>query len=350
MISGVGRASARKLLARFKTPEEIFDAHIDDLAQVDGVSIDKAKAIKAFDLSSVDNELKLIKKHNIRLITIFDEEYPEQLKTVDYSPLLLYIKGELVPDDKYAIAVVGSRDLSEYGRVTAFRFASELAKIGFSIVSGLARGIDTVAHKGAISVGARTIAVLGSGFARLYPRENSALANVIAQNGAVLSEFPMQMKPNQENFPQRNRTISGLSLGVLIVEAVKGSGSLITASFALSQGREVFAIPGNISSANSYGTNELIKKGEAKLVQSVQDIVDELSYKIKGMLRQQSTLRVEITAEEKALCQSLTHDPKHIDEISRQLQMPVSKVSALLASLEIKGLVGQLQGKKFYLM
>ncbi|MEW5758600.1 MAG: DNA-processing protein DprA [Candidatus Omnitrophota bacterium] len=226
-------------------------------------------------------ELELAAKHKIKIISISDAGYPEILKKIFDPPKALYVKGELREEDNLSIAIVGSRLASSYGLIQAEKFGFDLANLGITVVSGLARGIDTKAHLGALKANGRTIAVLGSGLLSVYPPENKGLVEKISQNGAVISEYPLDMGPRRENFPKRNRIVTGLSLGVVVVEAAKNSGALISARCALEQGREVFSLPGKLDSDNSFGTNELIKDG-AKLTTSVNDILEEIAPFIKN--------------------------------------------------------------------
>lgn len=251
-------------------------------------------------------------------------------------------------DDRISIGIVGSRNATSYGRSVTERIAGELAEAGFTIVSGMARGVDTIAHSAALRVGGRTVAVMGSGIDIVYPPENKGLFERIKRSGYVVTEFPLGTPPNRENFPRRNRLISGLSLGVVVVEATEGSGALITARAALEQNREVFAIPGNINSPNSRGTNELIKRG-AKLIQSSDDIIEELAPQLRGFFRPRKEDPVKMTEEEKEVCGKLSREPRHIDEIMRDSRLPIQKMLSLLLGLELKGIVGQTEGKRFYL-
>ncbi|NQT23051.1 MAG: DNA-protecting protein DprA [Candidatus Omnitrophica bacterium] len=235
-----------------------------------------AKNLKTYSsANSLDKEIELIEKLGIKVITIDDKEYPSNLKHIYNPPKVLYVKGKIVPKDHYSIAVVGARKSSTYGRETAARLARELAEKSITVVSGMARGIDTYAHRGALESGGRTIAVLGCGINIIYPPENKSLMEEISKSGAVISEFPINTPPLRRNFPMRNRIISGLSFGVVVVEAAEKSGSLITASLALEQGREVFSVPGRVDTRLSRGTLALIKEG-AKLVENVDDILEEV--------------------------------------------------------------------------
>ncbi|MCQ9206986.1 MAG: DNA-processing protein DprA [Omnitrophica bacterium] len=289
----------------------------------------------------------------IRKIGISDREYPEALKTIHRAPPKLFVNGEILPGDANAVAIVGARRSTIYGLQQCERLSYDLALKGITIVSGMARGIDTAAHKGALRAGGRTIAVLGSGHGHIYPRENKKLYAEITKNGAVISEFPHETLPMPFNFPARNRIISGLSRGVVVVEAARRSGALITADFALEQGREVFAMPGNISSSRSAGTNALIKGG-AKLTESAGDVLEELESVLDIKIGREESTEVRaknpaatLSAEEKAVFGVLTDMPKPIDEISGASRIPVSKISRVLIALEIRRLAKMLPGENF---
>ncbi|MCM8792488.1 MAG: DNA-processing protein DprA [Candidatus Omnitrophica bacterium] len=262
------------------SPKDIFRLSERELINEFGIAPQLAIKITSFDTNKIKEEFALIKKYNLKIITYMDDEYPFLLRQIYDPPFVLYVKGELKEKDKLAIAVVGARQASFYGIQCSQKFSYELADLGFTVVSGLARGIDTWAHKGALKAGGRTIAVLGSGFSFIYPKENKALIDEISLNGAVISEFPCNTRPLPFNFPRRNRIISGLSLGVLVVEASKKSGALITANLALEQNRQVFCIPGRQDSYQSWGTNTLIKEG-AELVLDISDILEELNLDLK---------------------------------------------------------------------
>jgi DNA processing protein len=275
MVQDIGYIRLKGLLDEFKSPENILRAPIDKLRSVKGIGPSIAKAVKSAGSDyDVEKEIALAEKSGVVILTVFDEDYPENLKNIYDPPVILYVKGTIKKEDSLAVSIVGSRKCTYYGMNMADNIAEKLAFQGVTVVSGLARGIDTAAHKGALKAG-RTIAVLGSGLGNIYPAENKPLSEKIAQNGAVISEFPMLMPPNKTNFPQRNRIISGLSMAVLVVEAANKSGALITADFALEQGRDVFAVPGAAGRLSSAGTNSLIKQG-AKLIDSAEDILEEL--------------------------------------------------------------------------
>ena len=348
-VPDVGPVTAKKLLAIYKKPEAVFKAPYKELANIRGIGTAKAKNIKGYsEWGKIDAQLKKLDATGIKIITFSDKDYPETLKNIEDAPIVLYIKGTIQKEDRYAVAVVGSRKYSSYGKLAAEKLSSELSSMGFTIVSGMARVIDTLAHTAAVKSGGRSIAVLGSGIDVPYPPENRGLMEKLSGSGCVISEFPPGTLPERENFPKRNRIISGLSLGVLVVEATADSGSLITATYAVEQGKEVFAVPGNINSANSKGTNDLIKKG-AKLVQSAEDVIEELAPVLRGYIRTREKANIELPVEEKRLCDIMTAEPKHVDMLSRESKMPAQKVLGILLSLELKGIAKQAEGKKFFL-
>lgn len=298
------------------------------------------------DLSEESTKLK---KENIKLITILDENYPKLLKEIHDPPPIMYLKGALKKEDEFAVAVVGTRRLSTYGQQAASRLASELAQAGLTIVSGLALGIDTVAHTAAIEQKTRTIAVLGSPLNRvgIFPAQNKILAEKIALNGAVLSEYPIGSLALPHHFPNRNRLISGLTLGTLVIEAPEKSGAIITANHALAQNREVFAVPGSIFSVNSVGPNKLIKMG-AKLVASAIDILEELNLKNLADNIAASSI-IPDNREEEIILRLLSHEPIPIDKIVRETALSASSVNAALTLMEIKGKIKNLGGAQYVL-
>ena len=349
MVQEIGPVTGRKLLAAFRTPEGIFKAGTDSLLSVKGISRERVENIRKFSQwDEVEKYVGVIGRKGISVVPYQDDRYPEVLKNMEDAPLVLYMKGEYHPDDRFAIGVVGSRKHTPYGESVTQRIAGELSAAGFTVISGLARGIDTLSHKSALAAGGRTIAVLGSGLDVCYPPENRVLAERIASSGCVISEFLPGTLPNKENFPRRNRLISGLSLGILVVEATDNSGSLITAGYALEQNKEVFAVPGNITSRNSEGTNKLIKQG-AKIVLHTDDIIEELAPVLKGYIRKELKERVQLMGEENRLCTMLSREPKHVDLISRESGLSVNQLLNLLLSLELKGIVKQASGKRFYI-
>jgi DNA processing protein len=349
MLRDIGPVGSRKLLSVFGTTEKIFHSTVEDLVAIGGIGMNRARNIKAFSSwHDVEKQVKAIEKSGIRAVGFEEPSFPKLLREIDDAPVVLYVKGDIEPRDRYALAVVGSRRPSSYGAAVAERISGNLAYMGFSIVSGMARGIDALSHKGALGVGGRTIAVLGSGLDVPYPPENKMLMERIAGSGCVISEFPPGTPPNRENFPRRNRVISGMSLGVLVIEATSDSGSLITAKCALDQGREVFAIPGKVTAPTSAGTNELIRKG-AVLTRNADDIVEELAPVLKGFIKSENRLKGDMTEQEQQLCALLSMEPKQIDSISRESRLPSSTVLGILLALELKGIVKQTTGKRFYL-
>lgn len=359
-IKDIGPITVKRLLSVFHSPKRILEASPNELKDIVDISKLKTKKIYEFEeWNRVEQEMQKTREHNFRLIKYTDSEYPENLRQIEDSPIILYVKGSFRKEDKYAVAIVGSRNMSAYGRRITEAIASELALYGITIISGMARGIDTVSHESALKAGGRSIAVLGCGLDNPYPPENTGLFESLSHSGCVISEFPLKTPPNRENFPKRNRLISGLSLGVIVAEAAINSGSLITANYALEQNREVFSIPGNITSRNSEGTNVLIKKG-AKLVQKVEDILEEIAPHLKGLLHSTKVTSqeilsknpdgLEITDEEKAICNILGSEPKHIDTIARESKIQTSRLLGLLLGLEIKNIVKQADGKRFYMI
>ncbi|MFP4225716.1 MAG: DNA-processing protein DprA [Desulfobacterales bacterium] len=341
----------KNLLDRFETPGRVFQASKQALMAVDGVSDRLADDILSGPpAAAVSRELSRIQKSGCRVITFSDEEYPPLLKETPDPPPYLYVKGQMGSCTQ-CIAMVGSRKATRYGISMAGKLSADLAEAGFTVVSGMARGIDTAAHEGALSVQGETIAVLGSGLSVIYPRENRQLAARISESGAVISEFPLEEAPNAYNFPKRNRIIAGMSLGTVVVEAASRSGSLITARLSGEQGREVFAVPGNINSKTSTGAHNLLKQG-AKLVETAQDIIEEFPFLfLKSDMNRGNDHTVKpvqnLTGEESRVYELLEPYPVHIDELSRRLEMDAGRLSGILMALEIKGLVSQTPGKYF---
>jgi DNA processing protein len=286
---------------------------------------------------------------NARKINLQDNEYPSLLKEIHNPPQQLYIKGEIIPQDKVAVAVVGTREFTQYGKQACLDIAGKLAKLGITIVSGLAKGIDSWAHQAALENNGRTIAVLGTGMDKesFYPASNYELAEKIAQNGAVITEYEPGTRATQFTFPERNRIVSGLSLGVLVVEAPEQSGALITANLAIEQNREVFAIPGSIYSKNSQGTNQLIKMG-AKLVTNVDDILEELNLSHLSTTSSKKKYIPE-TDEEEIIISLLSGQPIHIDDIIKNSKLDTSTVNSVITILELKGAVRNLGRNQFIL-
>jgi DNA processing protein len=350
LTPGVGGIFIKRLLDRFGTPEAVFQAPLNELLQIEGLGEKVAREIQKGPVEKkVEKELYLLKEVGGKIITVKDESYPRRLREIYDPPPLLYIRGDLKGEDELAVAIVGSRKTTPYGRWITEKMGQELGRYGITIVSGMARGIDSHAHWGALSGGGRTIAVLGSGVDVVYPPENRNLYKRIIDQGAVLSEFPMSSPPEGGHFPKRNRIISGLSMGVVVVQAGMESGSLITANYALEQGREVFAVPGNVGSDSSRGTHQLIKDG-AKLAESSEDILEEVlpQWRREREAPQDVERPVrDLTEEEKVLFEQLGETPLHIDVLIRESQFDPGKVSSLLLNLELKGLISQWPGKCF---
>jgi DNA processing protein len=350
LTPGLGSILIKRLLDRFKTPEAVFQAPLKELIRIEGLGERVAGEIqKGPSEKVVKKELSLLEKTGGKIVTLKDDDYPKRLKDIYDPPVLLYLMGGLRREDELAIAIVGSRKTSPYGRWFTEKIGEDLARHGVTVVSGMARGIDSVAHKGALQGGGRTIAVLGCGIDVIYPSENRNLFHQIIEQGAILSEFPMGSPPEGGHFPRRNRIISGLSIGVVIVQASAESGSLITAGYALEQGREVFAVPGNVGAEGSRGTNRLIKEG-AKLVESSEDILEEIlpQWRREGETVQKAEIAVpSLTEVERILYRLLGETPLHIDAIIRESQLDPGKVSSLLLNLELKGLISQWPGKCF---
>lgn len=353
MVNGLGPVKIKKLLEYFKTPKNIMKGRLNELKSIEGIDEELARRIRSSQKEiDLERELKLIRELDAKILSILDTAYPKNLKEIYDPPVVIYIIGEIRDSNDISLSIVGTRTPSYYGLSQAERFSYQLAIRGITIVSGMARGIDSAAHKGALKANGRTQAVLGSGLNVVYPKENKELFDRITQCGAVISEFPMEMPPNRENFPRRNRIISGLSLGTLVIEAAKNSGSLITARFALEQNREVFALPGNISSEGSFGTNKLIKEG-AKLVEDIEDIIEEEPFKRfeqKGNFTppHEDKASSKLDKGEGLFLDSLTYDePVHLDQIALGLKYSPNELLSIAMKLELKGLIKQLPGKFF---
>lgn len=345
-IPGVGRVTFRKLAQHFGSPERALSASSLDLKTLSGLSDKVINEITSFSWREyAEQELARARDAGIAIVLADDAAYPTALKNTPDPPLFLYVKGDLQQGD--CIAIVGTRKPTHYGLTVTSRISTELASAGLTIVSGLARGIDTAAHQGALAAGGRTIAVLGCGIDVAYPPENKGLIEDISRSGAVVTENPFGTQPESGYFPGRNRIISGLSRGTVIVEATEDSGSLITAKYAKEQGRKLFAVPGNIGSANSRGSNSLIKQG-ATLVESAQDILQDLKIKTVGV-QSAGTVRdlPALTRDEEPVFRQITSEPKHIDILMKESNTTPAKISGALITLELKGLVRQLPGKYY---
>ena len=347
-IPGVGRVTFRKLVGKFGSPLQVLSASQDELVGHGGISEKTAQKIASFPWREpAMRELAAASRSNVAIVTENDPEYPQALKSAADAPVLLYIQGRFLPGDAAAVALVGTRTPTYYGLTVTHRMSYELATAGMTVVSGLARGIDTQAHKGALDAGGRTIAVLGSGIDVPYPPENRELMERIASSGAVISENPFGTRPEGGYFPARNRIISGLSRGTVIIEAAEDSGSLITADYTLKQGRMLFAVPGNVSSPVSRGTNSLIKRG-AVLVETAADILRTLGTDgAHAAAQDRERALPELTDEEARVLASVTAEPKHVDVLLSESGSLPGRLSGILTGLELKGLVKQLPGKYF---
>lgn len=353
LVQGVGTGRLRALLSVFGTARAVRRARPAMLARVPGIGYRTAYRIAAFDDdASVAAQLERARRVGAELISIQDPRYPYLLRQIYDPPAFFWARGDLPKTDgpERAVAVVGTRRPSPYGKRAAHDLAGMLSRLGFTVVSGLAYGIDAVAHAAVLEAGGRTIAVLGSGVDRIYPSRHRRLAHEIARTGAVISEFPLGAKPDASNFPRRNRVVSGLCLGTVVVEAYQEGGALITGRLALEQNREVFAVPGPIFKQSSAGTHRLIQQGEAKLVHGVEDILEELGLTAQVAHETPTPTNVATLArEERALCRVLTAEPMHIDALCAAADLDPSDALVHLLSLEFKGLVRQAAGKHFYL-
>lgn len=350
---GVGPVLFRRLLERFDSPDKVLSASPEALMAVRGMTAPVAAAICGEAcLRFAEAESRRIEDAGVRLLTFLDADYPRRLFEIGDPPPLLYLRGRVASWEP-AIAVVGSRRATREGLKVAERLSTELAAAGVLVVSGLARGIDTAAHRGALAGGGATLAVLGCGLDVAYPPENMVLTDLIAEAGCIISEFPMGTQPLAEHFPRRNRIISGLSRGVLVVEAVEKSGSLITARYALDQGREVLAVPGPISSLSNRGSNRLIKQG-AQLVDCLEDILEAARIERHQQhpslfAAAQAPVRNNLTPQEAAVYELIAQGPRHLDEITQALELTPGDVSAMVLGLELKGMLTQLPGSYYSL-
>ncbi len=346
-------SNQKRLIDYFGSPRILWDLNlreIMDIPFIKPVIIDQL-----LDPSIREEAEKIVERmiqNNIRLLTIYDDGYPMYLKEIPDAPVVLFVKGSLIPEE-IIIGVVGSRHATRYGKDLARKIGFELAMNGITVISGMARGIDTYSHMGAIEAGGRTIAVLGCGLDIVYPPENSRIMQEIERSGALISEYPPGEEPKSYNFPPRNRIISGASVGVIVVEAGEKSGSLITAHYALEQGREVFAVPGSVFSSNSVGTNKLIKDG-AKMVTSMEDIFEELQiyFNTENKRERQKDAGILVNSlrgEEKLIGKALLDGEMHIDKLQQETGLDTGRLNSLLVVMEMKGLVEQLPGKIYRL-
>ena len=390
IIPGVGYQTIQRLLTAFGSAQRALDATLEELTQVEGLTANiSQQLVSGKSRVSVDQELELIEAHNCHVLAINDSAYPMLLKEIADPPPLLYVRGELGQPDAPSITIVGTRSPTNYGKTISRQLSQQLAESGVTVISGFARGIDTCAHQGALQANGRTIAVLGNGLSQIYPAENRELADEIMKSGALISEFPMAVPPFPKNFPRRNRVVSGMSSGTVVVEASIRSGSLITARHAAEQGREVFAVPGQIFSNQSKGSHQLINQG-AKLINAIDDIWEAfpnrrltpsltsppiqlpLDQNDSARGRVNSNLFAEVSArdtsigstgtssanpsvqatqqlstDERAILEAIGVPCSHIDQIARTTALPMNKVSSALVMLELKGIVQQMPGKQF---
>ena len=346
-IPGIGRIRISQLKEHFGSLQDAWKAPEGRLKQagLDSRSIDTLLLLRP--RISLDAEMEKLERYKVKVLTCEEPRYPARLKEIYDYPPVLYVRGRLPSEDAPCLAVVGTRRPTIYGRQVAEEIVADLARSKITIVSGLARGIDSVAHRTALDAGGETVAVFASGLDIVYPAENAKLAQTIMEHGALVSEYPLGARPKADNFPRRNRIMSGLSLGVLVVEAGETSGALITATQALEQNREVFAVPGSILSPSSKGTNRLIQEG-AKLVRNCADILEELNL---NMIAQQLEIKEFLPANEteSLTLKQLTLEPTHIDEICRGSGLTMPEVSSTLAMLELKGVVRQVGGMNYVL-
>lgn len=348
MIPGIGPVRVRRLLESMGSVERVLLAREAELATVEGISNELArKIVKARDEVDLDREKALVSDHGVQVFDCEDESYPQSLKEIYDPPLVLYVKGKIPARFSMGIAVIGTREPTVYGRENAKKFSFQLAYAGVPIVSGLARGVDTFAHQGALAAKGATWAVVGCGLMTCYPLENQSLMDKIAEEHCVISEFSMETKPDRQTFPMRNRIVSGLSHGVLVIEAGVHSGALITARMALDQGRHVYAIPGRIDQAEAKGCHALLKQG-AKLVEGVEDILQDLNLLMSAIPEQKEPLSMDnLSEEERLILTALGGEEMHLDGVIQKTGLPTAKVSSTLLRLEIKKRVQQLPGQYF---
>lgn len=348
MIPSMGPVRLRRLLDAFGSAEHILTARRDQLAAVDGITAAVADNISRWrEFSDPAAEMERARQLGARIITGEDEEYPAALREIHDPPIVLYVRGQLTERDRQAVAVVGSRRASHYATECAKKLSFQMAYAGLTVISGLARGIDTAAHQGALAAKGRTIAVIGAGLGHLYPPENAELADRIASNGAVLSEFPVDTKPDRQTFPIRNRIVTGCSFGVLVVEAGANSGALISANQAAEQGRTLYAVPGRIDQPTCLGSNRLIQQG-AKLVTCVDDILDDLPMVFSRQPDLPAAAPAQgLSPDQQKIMQALAAGETSLDTIIATSGLPASAVSSTLLGLEIRRLVKQLPGKRF---
>ena len=360
---GVGPVTCAKIIKHFGSADRALGASVSELAKIDGIGFKTAERIASTrDKFDAVAEVELAQRLGVWIVHFADERYPPVLKRIYDPPPVLYVKGSLTREDNLAVSIVGSRHCSLYGQEQASRFAHFLASTGFTVCSGMARGIDTAAHQGALSAGGRTVAVQGCGLAHIFPPENDKLFEMIAESGACVSELPLRYEPLAINFPPRNRIIAGLSLGTIVIEAALRSGALITAKAALDYNREVMAVPGKIDSPLSKGAHHLIKEG-ATLIESIEDVMQALGHlgeQLTGhatVAAAQAVERVEkslfdvsqlkLDGDEKTVHDCLNTEPLHVEQVIAETDLAAGNVNAALISLRLKGLIKQLPGNMF---
>ncbi|MCB9771162.1 MAG: DNA-protecting protein DprA [Candidatus Omnitrophica bacterium] len=357
-LPGLGSVKVRKLVEHFGSVANALKAKEKDFAALGLFSRNSLQKIFEFDRDNfLQSEYNLIRQNDVAVVTIFDEEYPIALRSIYDPPIVLYVRGKIPKDEGLSVAVVGSRNASVYGLTVAEKLSSQLAELGLTVVSGLAKGIDAAAHRGCLRTGGHTIAVVGCGLSHIYPPEHKELFAEISIKGAVISSLPMATPPIAFNFPARNRIISGMSLAVLVVEASLKSGALITSHFALEQGRDVFAVPGKIDHPNSQGVNRLIKDG-AKLVTCFEDILEELDPQLRRIsaaprkllpTSNEKVLKAIYSEDELSVAQWLSQEPLYIDDLISKSGQPHGDVVSTLLKMELKGIVKKLPGQYFVL-
>jgi DNA processing protein len=346
-VPGIGPARMRKLISFFGSPQNVLDASVRSLISVEGIDKKTAAKIKT-DVNEkfVFEQLNHLENNDVQILTFWDSLYPDRLKRIYDPPAFLFAKGDLKLLESQGIGIVGSRVPTTYGKNITEQLSQELAQNNLTIISGFARGIDTIAHSAALKSGGKTIAVLGNGLDIVYPAENLKLIDAFAKQGLFISEYPFGTKPDAGNFPKRNRIISGLSLGILVTEAGGKSGALLTAMYAVDQNREVFAVPGPVTSGKSTGTNNLIKQG-AKLVQSINDITSELSGQLSFNLTQTARPEPVLNEKEKIIYGLLNTEAMHIDQLAIKAGISTTEALTTLLTLELNGIVRQMAGKMF---
>lgn len=348
LIKGIGAVRMQGLIAYFGDMESAWKAEPALLAKAGLGAKVIERVLAARQSVNLDQVWEKIESQGIKILTWEDEEYPGRLKEIDQPPPVLYIRGDYLQDDLFAVAIVGTRKVTAYGRQVTEEIASFLAANGMTVISGLARGVDAIAHQTALKAGGRTIGILGSGVDKIYPPEHRALADQMMQRGAIISDYAVGTPPDASNFPPRNRIISGLSLAVVVIEAAETSGALITAEFAAEQGREIFAVPGSILAPQSKGTNKLIQNGALPLLTPA-DLMQALDMTRMGAQRSARKILPADETEARVLS-VLSDEPLHVDDIRQQADLPIEKVSATLALMELKGMVRQVGGMNYVAM